>query len=241
MKLNARLRHKLPAPFDKVLVKLEAGDAIAEQSARLLIAVEDSDFPAICVQLGGSCESRWPTAYDRHALPIAAQRLLWGNPPFRKGRVNDFLFNLTDIRGPEALSLQATGSLAQRGADAAGEFRERTGFGESFPRITPIALHDGAVDVGDGVLQGTSHRMAVGKSAVLAAGGQTLHVGALQRRLHLQGVLYPFADWPIDVLQPGNIYKSSAHDCSYESRCMDYSLRMIFLYSTGMTQTKRPR
>ena len=90
--------HDAQAAVDDVLAQLEVRYAVAQQSARLLVAFEDGHFVATAVQLVGGGQSGGARTDDGHAAPVAFV-LLRPDVSFAEGGFDDGGLVLADGDG----------------------------------------------------------------------------------------------------------------------------------------------
>ena len=67
-------RHLLDAPVDMALLKLEVGNPVAQQAARLGVLLVDMDVMAGAGELLGASESRRPDPTTAIFLPVLGRR-----------------------------------------------------------------------------------------------------------------------------------------------------------------------
>src|SRR5207249_10907435 len=86
---DALLLHDREAPLQDALLHLELGDAVAEEPADPVGALEDRDHVPRAVQLLGGGEARGPGADDRDLLPGAHGGRLGHDPALVEGPLAD--------------------------------------------------------------------------------------------------------------------------------------------------------
>ena len=165
----------LAAAINERLLELEAGNAVTEESADVGAPFVDGNLPSLPAQGHGGGKPRRTGADDCGGLAVLLFRRAWHDPSACKRRLDDALLGLPHHHGLFIKAVDAA-RLAERRADAGGEFGE-IGMGrEEFVGKLEIALRHGTVLVGHEVAE----RAAVGVAERLAA----VHAA---RRLFLQG------------------------------------------------------
>ena len=182
----------LEAAIDHVLVQLEIGDAVAEQAAEAIVALEDGDAVAFAHQLLRGGQTGGPGADHRNPLTRRALRGLRGDPAVLEGLLDDLQFDLLD-RDRLVLEGEHAGLLAGSRADGAGELREVVGRVQAVDGLAEVVALDEVVPLGDQVAEraaGVAERYA----AVHAAPRLLAHLADLGRGGHEGVVAEPLLD-----------------------------------------------
>ena len=93
-------RHQIDAPLDEALVELHVGDAVHEQAADAVGALEDGDPVAGPVELGGGSQPGGAGADDGDLLAGAHGRRLGDDPAFLEALVDDGALDGLDRHRP---------------------------------------------------------------------------------------------------------------------------------------------
>ena len=112
------------APLNDFLVQFEIRNSITEQSAGELVLFVDRDAVSRLIQENGGGESGRPGSRDDDFFAGTFCGNGGFDPAVCESGFDDCLFNLADHDRFQVQSFGAA-SFAERGADAAGEFRER--------------------------------------------------------------------------------------------------------------------
>jgi hypothetical protein len=194
--------HLAHAPVDVALLHLEVRDAVAEQAARLRLALEHVDVVPGTGELLGRRHPGGAGAHDRDALAGAGLRRLGLHPAHVPRPVGDRLLDRLD--GDRlVLEVQRAGLLAGRGADAAGKLREIVRGVEVAGRLLPIRLEHEVVPVRDLVVDRAARRpVAERDAAIHAAGGLFRQVVLIERQRELAEVPDPVGSELVLLLLP---------------------------------------
>ena len=208
MEGHALCRHLVGAAVDMLLLHLEIGDAVAQQPARLGLALVDMHIMAHARQLLRCGQAGRSGADDGDAL----SGLLLGNlrldPAIVPGLVGDGLLDRLD-RDRGVLEVEGAGFLARRGADPPRELGEVVGRVQVARRILPASGIDQIVPVRDLVHHRAAGRtMAVRNAAIHAARRLLLEVMLLQRQRELAEMPHAVASELILLLLPVEFEKT---------------------------------
>ena len=182
---------------DLGLVELHVRDAVHEQAADAVGALEHGDRVAGLVQLGGGAQARRAGADDGDLLARAHFGRLRHDPALFPAAVNDGAFEALDGDG-RGVDAEHAGAFAGRRADAAGEVGEVIGLVQPFEGFLPQAAIDQVVPLGDEVVDGAAGGHAAEQGAGVAEGDAAIHAARalLAQLAFLQVVveLVPVAD-----------------------------------------------
>ena len=177
---------------DLLLVELHVGDAVHEQAADAVGALEDGDRVAGLVELGRGAEAGGAGADDGDLLAGADFGRLGHDPAFLPAAVDDGALEVLDgdRRGVDA---EDAGAFARGRADAAGEVGEVVGLVQPLERFLPQAAIDQVVPLGDEVVDRAAGGHAAEQRAGVAEGDAAIHAaGALLAELALLQVVVEF-------------------------------------------------
>ena len=160
--------HLGDAPVDHRLLHLELGDAVAQQSARLVGTLVDRHRVSGAGQLLGRRQAGRPGAHDGHRLP-------GGDDAVVPGAIDDAHLDLLDRHGG-LVDAQHAGGLARRRAEPAGELREVVRRVQPVDGLAPLALPREVVPLRNEVSEGTT-AVAEGDTAIHTAAGLALQLG----------------------------------------------------------------
>ena len=124
--LDAFRLHLHRAAVDVVLLQLEVGDAVTEQSADPVALLEHRDGMPRARELLRAGEPGGAAAYDRHRLAAGAGGRLGYDPALAPAAVDDGAFDRLD-RDRSVDQVERAGGLARCRADAAGELGKVVG------------------------------------------------------------------------------------------------------------------
>src|SRR3990172_2154883 len=124
-------------PVQVLLLHLELGDAVAEEAADPVRALEHGDGVAGAGELLGASEAGGPGADDGDGLAGEGVRGLRVPPPLLPGPLDDGQLDLLDGDGV-VVDPQDAGRLAGGGAEPAGEVREVVGGVQPLDRLPPL-------------------------------------------------------------------------------------------------------
>ncbi len=144
--------HLLQAAIQHPLLHLKVGDAIAQQPADLIVALEDGDGMPGAVQLLRGGQSRRAGPDDSDLLVSAEGGRFRRNPALGPAAHGDGLFDALNGDGV-LIDAQHAGGLAGRGAELAGELRKVIGGVEFGQRLLPAVPVDEVVPVRDDVAE----------------------------------------------------------------------------------------
>src|SRR5262245_50763499 len=238
-------RHLLHATVDQPLLHLEVGDAVAQQAADAVVALEERHRMPGPRELLGARHARGTRADHGDALAGLALRPLRRHPALGPGVIDDVLLDVLD-GDRVVVDVEDARLLARRGTDAAGELGEVVRRVQALDRLTPAAAVHEVVPVGDDVPE---------RAALVAERDAAIHAARALRAQRLLGgrflELAPVLEARLDRLlvnllaleleESGDL----SHECVRQtaatraasvSRCCVAS---TFAYSTGMTRTNR--
>src|SRR5690606_11699514 len=191
------------------LVELHVGDAIHEQAAGAVFALEDRDPVTGAIELGGGAEAGG-AGTDNGNLPArAALRRLGDNPAFLPPAVDDGDLEILD-RDRRRVDAEDTGTLAGGGTHPAREVREIVGLVESFEGLLPETAIDEIVPLRDEIVDRTSGGHAREEGAGVAEGNAAIHAsGGLRAEAFLRHGMVELVPVP-DPLKGGTIEREFA-------------------------------
>ena len=173
--LDALLLHQPDAAHDHfVLVELHVRNAVHEQPAGPVRALEHGDAVAGLVELGGRREARGTGADHRHALAGALLRGLGKHPAFVPAALDDGVLDVLD-RDRRGIDAEHAGALTGCGADPARELREVVGLVQAIERLAPQAAVDQVVPLRDQVVDGAPGGAAAHQLAGVAERHAAVH------------------------------------------------------------------
>jgi hypothetical protein len=160
--------HLLHATRDDVLLHLEVGDAVGEETARARVLLIDVHVVAHACELLRSRQPGRTRADDGDALAGLALGRLGRDPAFLEGPVGDRALDGFD-GDRHVVDVERTGGLAGRGADAARNLGKIVGGVQIAGSRLPLVAIDEIVPVRDLVVDRTA-RVTVRDAAIHAAG-----------------------------------------------------------------------
>jgi hypothetical protein len=182
------------AEDDFLLVELHVGDAIHEEAAGTVGALEDGDGVAGFVELRGGAETGGAGADDGDFLAGADLGRLGEDPAFVPAFVDDLALDVLDRDG-RVVDAEHAGAFARGGADAAGELGEVVRLVQTLERFLPEAAIDQIVPLGDEVVDRAAGGHAADEFAGVAERNAAIHAaGALIAEfllLHVRVKLLP--------------------------------------------------
>src|SRR5262249_61449921 len=140
---------------EEPLLHLELGNAVAQQAADPVVALENGYGVAGAVQLLGGGEAGGTGASPRRALARASRRLLHAYPAFVERALDDGQLDPLD-RHRVVVDPEHARALARRRAETAGPLREVVRRVQAVERLTPVVLVDQVVPVRDDVPERTA-------------------------------------------------------------------------------------
>ena len=182
-KTRSLVLHLAQSRLEVALLHLEVGDAIAQQPADAVVALEDGDGVAGARQLlrgGETCGAR---AHDGDGLAGQAPRRLRLDPAVGERVVDRRDFDLLD-RHRRLVDAEHARRLARRGAQAAGELREVVRRVQTLDRGAALAPPHQVVPLRNEVSERAA-LVAERDAAVHAAPGLTAEHGRVTRLVHL--------------------------------------------------------
>src|SRR5262249_16587751 len=177
--------HLRDPALDQMLLHLEVGDAVHQQSADPIGALVERDRMTGARELLRACHPGRTRANHRDALSTAARGRLRRDPSLGPGMIDDVL--LDQLYGYRiVVDVENAGLLAWGGTHAAGEFREVVGRMQPVDRFLPApAIHE-VVPVRDDIPE---------RATLVAEGNSAIHAArTLRAQLvfgHLELVLAP--------------------------------------------------
>src|SRR5262245_13682885 len=152
---DAGLLHDPEPAVEEPLLHLELGNAVAQQAADPVVALEHGYGVAGAVQLLGGGEAGGTGAYHGHALARASRRLLGAHPAFVERALDDGQLDTLD-RHRVVIDPEHARALARRRAETAGPLREVVRRVQAVERLTPVVLVDQVIPVRDDVPERTA-------------------------------------------------------------------------------------
>ncbi len=198
--------HLLNPLVQHPLLHLELGDAVAQQAADAVVALEHGDVVPGPSELLGRRQAGGTATHDGHRPAGALGRQLRRRPALRPGPVGNLNLHLLD-RHRVGVDAQHAGCLARRGTQPAGELREVVRRVQSLGRLPPIVPVDQVVPLRDEVAQRTAV-VAEGNPAVHAPGGLSPGVVGREVLVDLTPVLDPDLDRPASRQLSGVLEKA---------------------------------
>ncbi len=162
------------AQNDFLLVELHVGDAIHEQTAGAVGALEHGDVMASLVQLRGSRQSRRAGTDDGDGFAGALLGRFGGDPAVFPAAINDGDLDVLDRDGG-IVQAEHTGTFAWRRADATGELGKIIRLMQAFKRFLPQTAINEVVPFGNEIVDGAAAGHAADKLAGVAEGNATIH------------------------------------------------------------------
>src|SRR5207249_533987 len=169
--------HLLHATVDEPLLHLEVGNAVAEEPADPVVALEEGHEVTRPRELLGAGHACRTGADDRHRLPGSSRGDLGRHPAVAPGVIDDVLLDVLD-RDRVVVDVEDARLLAGGGADAAGELREVVRRMQPGDRLPPAAPVHEVVPVGDDVAE---------RAALVAEGDAAIHATRALAPQHLVG------------------------------------------------------
>ena len=204
---NPFVAHQREAALEPALLDLEFGNAIAQQAADSIGALEDGDQMAGAIQLVGGGEPRRSGSDDGDALARADRGRPRDDPALVEGALDDRGLGGLD-RHRRAVDREDARAFARRRAQPAGEFGEVVGRVQPIDRGAPaIPIHE-VVPVRNQVAE---------RAALMAERDAAVHTPRRlipQRvcfvgQIHLAPVAHAHLDWtrrrllPLDLDEAG--------------------------------------
>src|SRR6478736_3319959 len=195
--LDALLLHELDAAQDDLLlVQLHVGDAVHEQAARAVGALEDGDGVAGAIELRGGGQTGGAGADDGDLLAGADLGRLGDDPALRPALVDDRDLDVLD-RDRRGVDAEHAGALAGRRAHAASELGEIVRLVQALERLVPEAAVNEIVPLRDQVVDRAARGHAADELAGVAEGNAAIHaartLGAELLLLHVVVEFLPVA------------------------------------------------
>ena len=185
--LHALGLHELDAALDDRFVQLHVGDAVHQQAAHPVGALEYGHGMAALVQVLGHRQAGRAAAHHGHALAGAGRGRGGVEPALGVARLDDGVFVLTHGHAAAGHVPAGAGGLAQGGAHPAGELREAVGGQQPMQRQLPLAVIHQIVPLRDQVVQRAAGGHAADHHARLAEGDAAVHAACRLGLLLLAG------------------------------------------------------
>ena len=175
---------------DLLLVELHVRDAVHEQAAGAVGALEDGHACGRRVlSWAAAARPAGPEPMTATFLPV---RTLGGSrhhPALLPALFDDRVLDVLD-RDRRVVDAEHAGAFARRGTDAAGELGEVVGLVQPLERLAPEAAVDQVVPLGDQVVDRAARGHAADQLAGVAEGHAAIHAaGALVAELLLLHVV----------------------------------------------------
>ena len=207
-------RHLVEAAVEVALLHLELGDAVAQQPADAVGALEHDDgVPGARELLGGGQAGR-PGPDHGDALAGAHRRHLRRHPALVPRPVDDLHLDLLD-RHRVGVDAEHARRLARRRAQPAGELGEVVGGVQAIDGVAPVLAVDEVVPVGDEVAERAAV-VAERDAAVHAPPGLVLHLLEVEVLVHLLPVAQahrhrpPRRQVPLPLQEAGDLTHSAS-------------------------------
>ena len=172
---DAGVFHQLDAAEDDFLfVQLHVGDAIHQEAAGTVGALEDRDRVAGLVELLGGGKTGGAGADDGDFLAGADLGLLRNHPTLVPTAVSDGGLDVLDRDGG-VVDAEHAGTFARRGTNAAGELREVVRLVQTVEGFFPETAIDEVVPLGDKVVDRATAGHAADKFAGMAEWHAAVH------------------------------------------------------------------
>jgi len=155
-------------------VQLHVGDAIHEEAAWAVGALEDGDGVAGLVELLGGGEAGGAGADDGDFFAGAHLGLLGKHPTLVPAAVGDFALDVLD-RDRRIIDAEDAGAFARGGTHAAGELREIVSLVQTIEGFFPEAAVDEIVPLGDQIVDRTAAGHAADEFAGVAKRNAAVH------------------------------------------------------------------
>ena len=186
---GALRRHLLEALVDVPLLHLEVGDAVAQQAADAVVALEDGDGVSGARQLLGRGEAGGAGADDGDGLAGEASGRVRLHPSAGEGLVDDRHLDLLD-GDSRLVDAEDAGGLARRRAQTTRELREVVRGVQPLDGRVALAAPGEVVPLGDEVAERAA-LVAERHAAVHAAAGLATQLGGVTLLVHLFPVHEP--------------------------------------------------
>ena len=167
---------------DFVFIELHVWDAIHEQAAGTVGALEDGDPVAGFVELSSGAQARGSGADDGDFFTGAGLGRLGEHPAFFPAVIDDGDLDVFDGHR-RVVHAEHARAFARCGADASGELREVVRLVQSLQGFLPKAAVDEVVPLGDEVVDRASAGHAADEGAAVAEWNAAVHA---TRRLLLE-------------------------------------------------------
>ena len=200
---HALFEHDGQAAFEELLLELEFGDAVTQQPADAVGALEHSDPVPGAVQLVGDRQAGRPGTDDGDALAGAHGRRARDDPAGVERALRDRRLDGFD-RDRRVVDAEHARSLARRRAEAARPLGKVVRRVQPLDRGLPAVAIDEIVPVGNEVAERAA-LMAKRNPAVHAPRGLPAQVGVRIREIHFAPVVQPFRDRAVRLLLPVNL------------------------------------
>src|SRR5262245_7889058 len=149
---NAGLLHDPEPAIEEPLFHLELGNAVAQQAADPVVALEHGHQVTGAIELLGGGQARGPGADHRDALARAGRGRLGGDPAFVEGALDDGQLDALDGHGI-VVDPEHARALARSRAETTGPLREVVRRVQAIECLAPVVLVDQVVPVRNDVAQ----------------------------------------------------------------------------------------
>ena len=203
---NALVAQQREAALEPALLDLEFRNAVAQQSANPIGALENGDQMAGAIQLVGGGQPRRSRSDDGDALAGAGRRRMRDDPALVEGALDNRGLGGLD-RHRCAVDGEDARAFARRRAQPAGEFREVVGRVQPIDRGAPaIPIHE-VVPIRNQVAERAA-LMAERNAAVHASSRLIPQRGCFVRQIHLAPVAHARLDGTRRRLLPLDLDKA---------------------------------
>ena len=181
-------RHQVDAALHDAFVQLHVGDAVHQQAADAVGALEDGHAVPGPVELRRAGQPGRPRADYGHGLARPVIRRLRHDPALGKAAVDDRVLDVLDGHR-RVVDAQRARALARRGANPPGELREIIGLEQPVQRLLPQPAVDQVVPFRDQVVDRAAGGHPVDDLACVAERDAAVHTA---RALDLQPLVGEF-------------------------------------------------
>src|SRR5262245_16047661 len=181
---DAFFAHQVEPPVENILLHFEFGNAVSQESADTIGALENGDPVPRLIQLSGRCKSRGARSNNGNRFARPHFRTAGPDDSFFESAIDDGDFDVFD-RHRIGIDPENARPFARRRADPAGKLREVIRCEKSIERFLPLAFVDEVVPVGNDVSE---------RAALMAERNAAIHAS---RSLRLKLV---FRELLVDLL-----------------------------------------